>query len=144
MNILTRCKIRLIQGRFNCRRKKWGKNGWKLVPLGGVRRLMANANKNSHLFFSPSLTSTTNFSFKTLPEVQLQNLDQTLCSKSEQKFNFMTKTSASKSGTNCRQHVSKHQHQQQAQPQQVLCDIFTCQGPINQVYLTGFIQLVSK
>ena len=26
-----------------------------------------------------------------LPEVQLQNLDQTLCTKSEQKFNFMTK-----------------------------------------------------
>ena len=25
-----------------------------------------------------------------LPELQLQNLDQTLCSKSEQKFNFMT------------------------------------------------------
>ena len=26
-----------------------------------------------------------------LPEVQLQNLDQTLCTKSGQKFNFMTK-----------------------------------------------------
>ena len=26
-----------------------------------------------------------------LPEPQLQNLDQTLCSKSEQKFNFITK-----------------------------------------------------
>ena len=26
-----------------------------------------------------------------LPELQLQNLDQTLCSKSEQKFSFMTK-----------------------------------------------------
>ena len=26
-----------------------------------------------------------------LPELQLQNLDQTLCSKSEQKFRFMTK-----------------------------------------------------
>ena len=25
------------------------------------------------------------------PELQLQNLDQTLCSKSEQKFSFMTK-----------------------------------------------------
>jgi hypothetical protein len=28
-----------------------------------------------------------------LPELQLQNLDQTLWSKSEQKFNFMTKPS---------------------------------------------------
>ena len=26
-----------------------------------------------------------------LPELQLQNLDQTLCSKSEQKFSFLTK-----------------------------------------------------
>ena len=81
----------------------------------------------------------TKLQLQILPELQLQNLDQTLCSKSEQKFNFMTKTSASKSATNCRQHVSKHQHQQQSQPQQVLCGIFTCQGFINQVYLTGFI-----
>ena len=56
----------------------------------------------------------------------------------------MTKTSASKSATNCRQHVSKHQHQQQSQPQQVLCGIFTCQGPINQVYLTDYMQQMCK
>ena len=61
------------------------------------------------------------------------------CAQSLKKSNFMTKTSASKSATNCRQHVSKHQHQQQSQPQQVLCGIFTCQGPINQVYLTDYI-----
>ena len=33
----------------------------------------------------------TNSSFKILPELQLQNLDQPLCSKSEQKFSFRTK-----------------------------------------------------
>ena len=33
----------------------------------------------------------TNSSFKVLPELQLQNLDQTLCSKSKQNFSFMTK-----------------------------------------------------
>ena len=32
-----------------------------------------------------------NFSFKISPELQLQNLDQTLCSKSGRKFDFMTK-----------------------------------------------------
>ena len=32
-----------------------------------------------------------NFSFKISPELQLQNLDQTLCSKPEQKFRVMTK-----------------------------------------------------
>ena len=46
----------------------------------------------------------TNSSFKILPE--LQNLDQTMCSTSEQ-------TLASKSTTNCYQHDPHHQHQQQ-------------------------------
>ena len=55
-----------------------------------------------------------NFSFKIMPELQLQNLYQTLCSKSE-------KSLASKSATNCPQHASKHQHQQQSQSQKVLC-----------------------
>ena len=32
-----------------------------------------------------------NLQLQILPELQLQNLDQTLCSKYEQKFNFMTK-----------------------------------------------------
>ena len=31
------------------------------------------------------------FAIKILTELQLQNLDQTLCSKSEEKFSFMTK-----------------------------------------------------
>ena len=47
-----------------------------------------------------------NLSFKIWPELQLKNLDQTLCSKSDQ-------TSASKSAPSCSQHISQHQHQQQ-------------------------------
>ena len=31
------------------------------------------------------------FTIQILPELQFQNLDQTLCSRSEQKFSFMTK-----------------------------------------------------
>ena len=31
-----------------------------------------------------------NSTLKIFPELQLQNIDQTLCKKSEQKFNFMT------------------------------------------------------
>ena len=32
----TKCKIRFIYVRFNCKRKKGGyRNGWKLCPLGG-------------------------------------------------------------------------------------------------------------
>ena len=57
----------------------------------------------------------TKLQLQILPELQLQNLDQTLCSKSEQKFCFMTKST-----TNCCQHDPHYQHQQQLQPQQVL------------------------
>ena len=75
----------------------------------------------------------TNSSFKILPELQLQNLDQPLCSKSEQKFSFMTK---------------RQLPNQQAVANMILIiynsnsnnlkkfwvGIFTPQGHINQVY----------
>ena len=75
----------------------------------------------------------TNSSFKISPKLQLLNLDQPLCSKSEQKFSFMT----------------KHQlPNQQAVANMILginisnsinlnkfwVSIFTPQGHINQVY----------
>ena len=44
-----------------------------------------NLNQTSATKYRP------NFSFKISPKLQLQNLDQTLCSKSEQKFRVMTK-----------------------------------------------------
>ena len=31
--IFLKCKIRFIYVGFNCKRKKWGKNVWKFVPL---------------------------------------------------------------------------------------------------------------
>ena len=47
---------------------------------------------------------------KISPKLQIQNLDQTLCSKSEQKSNFMNKLQP-------HQHVSQDKRQQQKQPQ---------------------------
>ena len=64
-----------------------------------------------------------------LSEFQLQNFDQTLCSKFEKKVSFLT--SASKSVTKCCQH---DHYQQQLQHQQVGVGIFTRQGHINEVY----------
>ena len=45
---------------------------------------LRNLNQTSAAKYWP------NFSSKIPPELQLQNLDQTLCWKSEQKFSFMT------------------------------------------------------
>ena len=50
-------KIRFICVRFNCKRKKEGKNGWLKVPLkggGGGLTLDGKSHENKH-FFSPSL-----------------------------------------------------------------------------------------
>ena len=75
--------------------------------------------------FWPQLNFITkpSISSKIMTKLQLQNLAwtstskywpnlETLCSKSEQKLNFMTK-SPSKSAPNCCQHVSHYQHEQQ-------------------------------
>ena len=70
-----------------------------------------------------SFITTWSISSKTMTKLQLQNLAwtstskywpnlETLCSKSEQKINFMTK-SPSKSATKCCQHASDCQHEQQ-------------------------------
>ena len=72
-----------------------------------------------------------NFKLQILPELKLQNLDQPLCSKSEQKFSFLTKPQL--------------QNLQQIVANTILTSnsyninkfwvgIFTCQGDINQVY----------
>ena len=77
-----------------------------------------------------------------LNKFQLQNLDQPLCSKSEQKISFMPK---------------RQLPNQQAVANMILSinisnsnnlnkfrvAIFTCQAHINQVYLTGVSELVS-
>ena len=46
---------------------------------------LRNLNQTSAAKYWP------NFSFKISPELQLQNLDHPLCSKSEQKISFMTR-----------------------------------------------------
>ena len=76
-----------------------------------------------------------------LPELQRQNLDKTLCSKSEQKFNFITKPQ--QSATNCCQYDPHHLHQQQYQPQQVLSWHLHTPGSHQSSLLNGS-QLVSQ
>ena len=69
---------------------------------------------------------------KILPELQLQNLDETMCWKSEQKFGFITKP----------QLPSMQQTVANMIPiinisnisNKFWVGIFTCQGHINQVY----------
>ena len=61
-----------------------------------------------------------NFKLQILPELKLQNFDQTLCSKSEQNFSFMTKLQLPNLHIVV-QHNSQHQEKEQyKQPQQVL------------------------
>ena len=68
------------------------------------------------------------------PELQLQNLDQTLCSKSEQKFSFMTKPQL----LNLQQTVANMiliiNIGNSNNINKFWFDIFTRQGHINQVY----------
>ena len=47
--------------------------------------------QQNNLYKTPAAKCWTNSSFEILPKLQLLNLDQPLCSKSEQKFSFMTK-----------------------------------------------------
>ena len=76
----------------------------------------------------------TKLQIQILPEIQLQNLDQTFCSKSEQTFSFLTKPrlpNLQQIGTNTiiisnSYNINKF-----------WVGIFTRQGHINKVYLTG-------
>ena len=74
------------------------------------------------------------FSFKISPELQLQNLDQTLCSKSEQKFSFMTKLQV----PNMQQTVANTIYiiniSNSNNLNNIWVGIFIQQGHINQVY----------
>ena len=71
----------------HCQRHN-GPEGWvfpiKVTSLGHITSSRTNLDQISS---QPSI----NFSFKILPVLQLQNLDKTLWSKSEQKLNFMSK-----------------------------------------------------
>ena len=78
----------------------------------------------------------TNLSFKITPYLQLQNLDQTLYSKSEQKFSFMTIPQL----PNLQQTVANMIHitniSKSNNPNKFWIGIFTRQGHINQVEKT--------
>ena len=49
----TKCKIRFKHVRFNCKRKKWDKNGSLKVPLRGGRG-SAKVMKKTHFFMTTS------------------------------------------------------------------------------------------
>ena len=51
----TKCKIRFIYVRFNCK-KSGVKNGWEFVPLRGGGGGGADAILNCHVFLNPSLS----------------------------------------------------------------------------------------
>ena len=78
------------------------------------------------------------------PELQLQNLDQTLCSKSEQKFSFMTKPQL----LNLQQTVANMiliiNINNSNNINEFWVGIFTLKGHKNQVYLTGVSDGVSQ
>ena len=69
-----------------------------------------------------------------LPELQLQNLDQTLCSKSEQKFIFMTKPQLPNLQQTVADTILIINISNRNNLNKFWVAIFTCQGHINQVY----------
>ena len=72
-----------------------------------------------------------NFSVKISPELQFQNLDQILCSQSEQKFSFMNKPQL----PNCNKLLpTRSLSSTSATVSTSTCFQFTHQGHINQVY----------
>ena len=79
-----------------------------------------------------------------MPELRIQNLDQTLGSKSEQKFSFMTKPQL----TNLQQTVANTilitNISNSNSLNKFWVGIFTRQGHINQVYQTGVSEWVSE
>ena len=66
-------------------------------------------------------------------ELQLQNLDQPLCLKSEQKFNFMTKRQLPNQQIIANMVLSINISNSK-NLNKFWVGIFTCQGHINQVY----------
>ena len=83
---------------------------------------------------TPAVRYWPNSSFKTLPELQLQNLDQTLCSQSEQKFSFMTKSQLPKLHESVASTILSINISNGNNLNKFWVDIFICEGHINQVY----------
>ena len=79
-----------------------------------------------------------------MPELQVQKLDQTLCSKYEQKFNFMTKPQL----LNLQQTVTNMiliiNIDNSNNINEFWVGIFTIKGHINQAYWTGVSDGVSQ
>ena len=76
----------------------------------------------------------TNFSFKISPEFQLQNLDQTLRSKSEQKLSYITKPQLPNLQQTVANTILIINISNSNSLNKIWVGIFTRQGHINQVY----------
>ena len=96
-----------------------------------------NLNKTSAAKYWP------NFSKKISPELQLQTLDQTLCSKSERKSNFRIKLQLPNLHQTVINTFISITISNSNNLDKFLVGIFTCQGHINQDYETTVSQLVS-
>ena len=77
------------------------------------------------------------------PELQLQNLDQTLCSKSEQKFSFMTKPQLPSLKQTVTNTILIIKINNSNNLNRFWAGNFTRQDHINQVYYTGVSESVS-
>ena len=77
------------------------------------------------------------FTTKKLPELQLQNLDQTLCSKYEQKFSFITKPQLPNLQQTVAYTILFSNISNSNNINKFWVGIFTRQGHINQVHQTG-------
>ena len=75
-----------------------------------------------------------NSSLRILPELQLQNLDETLCWKSEQKFGFITKPQLPSMQQTVANTILIINISNINNLNKFWVGIFTCQGHINQVY----------
>ena len=74
------------------------------------------------------------FQLQILPELQIQNLDQILCSKSEQKFSFMNNPQRPNLQQTVANTILIITISNINNLNKFWVGIFTCQGQINQVY----------
>ena len=89
---------------------------------------LRNLNQTSAAKYWP------NFSFKISPDSQLQNLDQTLCSKSDKKLSFMTKPQLPNLEQTDANTILITNISNSNNLNKFWVGIFTRQGHINQVY----------
>ena len=113
ISISTKCKLKIL-----------AKPSFRILTKIKLR----NLNQTSAAKYWP------NFSFKISPDSQLQNLDQTLCSKSDKKLSFMTKPQLPNLEQTDANAILITNISNSNNLKKFWVSIFTRQGHINQVY----------